>query len=76
VRWRGVNLSVCLLWVVFGAWSVWDHFDPPTLVKAGLLACSLWLLLVGIVMQLIPERKRARPGAAKNPDGRAESLQR
>ena len=47
VRWRRVNLSVCLIWVVFGAWSVWDYFDPPALVKLGLLAASIWLLLVG-----------------------------
>jgi phosphatidylcholine synthase len=64
VRWRKVNLSVCLLWVVLGAWSVWENFDPPQPVKIGLLVSSLWLLAVGPVMQLVPERRpRGRVGA-------------
>jgi phosphatidylcholine synthase len=57
VRWRRVNLSVCLLWVVLGAWAVWANFEPPQAVKLGLLAASVWLLVVGIVMQLVPERR-------------------
>ena len=60
VRWRKVNLSVCLLWVVLAAWSVWENFDPPHPVKLGLLASSAWLLLVGMVMQALPERKPAK----------------
>ncbi len=58
-RWRGVNLPVCFLWVVLAAWSAWEHFDPPQAVKFGLLVTSLWLLCVGIVMQLVPARKPA-----------------
>ena len=57
VRWRRVNLSVCLLWVVLGGWSVWESFEPPQAVRLGLLASSVWLLVVGIVMQLVPERR-------------------
>jgi phosphatidylcholine synthase len=57
VRWRRVNLTVCLLWVVFGGWAVWENFGPPQPVKLGLLAASAWLLVVGIVMQLVPERE-------------------
>lgn len=56
VRWRPFTLAVCVIWVVLGAWSVWDHFDPPSLIKTGLLATSVWLLLAGILMQVIPER--------------------
>jgi phosphatidylcholine synthase len=55
-RWRRVNLSICLLWVILGAWSVWENFDPPGPVKAGLLASSVWLLVVGVVMQVFPVR--------------------
>ena len=64
VRWRQVNLSICLLWVVLAGWSVWEHFDPPPPVKLGLLATSLWLLVVGIVMQALPGAEAAsRRGA-------------
>lgn len=56
-RWRRVNLPICLLWVVLAGWSAWERFDPPQVVKFGLLATSLWLLVVGIVMQMVPERE-------------------
>ncbi len=57
-RWRPLNLTVTILWVILAGWSVWDVFEPPGPVKVGLLVTSLWLLLVGIVMQAIPERPR------------------
>ena len=56
VRWRAVNLPVLLLWAVLAAWSVWERFEPGEAVKIGLLVTSVWLLLVGIVMQVIPGR--------------------
>jgi phosphatidylcholine synthase len=59
-RWRRASLSICLVWVVLAGWSVWDVFDPPALVKAGLFLTSLWLLFAGIVMQLFPARRRVR----------------
>ena len=43
--------------MALAGWSVWAHFDPPDLVKVGLLATSLWLVLAGIVMQLFPARR-------------------
>jgi phosphatidylcholine synthase len=55
-RWRRTNLTVCLIWVALAGWSIWTHFDPPALVKAGLLLTSLWLIVVGIVMQAFPAR--------------------
>jgi phosphatidylcholine synthase len=55
-RWRRANLPVTLLWVVLAGWSVWENFDPPQAIKLGLLGASLWLLLVGIVMQALPVR--------------------
>ena len=62
-RWRQVNLPVTLLWVVLAGWSIWANFEPPALVRFGLLAASLWLLLVGIVMQALPEARDADAGA-------------
>ena len=59
-RWRAINLPVLLLWGVLAAWSVWQHFEPGDLVKLGLLVTSVWLLLVGIVMQAFPSRKAAK----------------
>jgi phosphatidylcholine synthase len=56
-RWRPLNLTVTVLWVILAGWSIWDAFDPPGAVKVGLLATSLWLLLVGIVMQAFPARR-------------------
>lgn len=60
VRWRKATMTICLMWVGFATWSVWENFDPPALVKAGLLATSVWLLFVGMVMQAFPPRKSAR----------------
>lgn len=62
VRWRPLTLGVCLVWVILGGWSVWEHFAPPMPVKLGLLATSAWLLFAGILMQLFPERRAPRAG--------------
>ena len=61
VRWRRVNLSVCLLWVRPRRLVGLGVFRPAAAVKLGSLAASIWLLLVGIVMQLLPERRPRRP---------------
>jgi phosphatidylcholine synthase len=53
VRWRRLNLTVTLGWVLFGGWSIWTGFAPPQFVKVGLLATSAWLLVVGMVMQVL-----------------------
>lgn len=53
-RWRPLNLSICLLWVVLAGWATWANFDPPGPVKVALALTSLWLIVVGIVMQVFP----------------------
>ena len=45
--------------MVLAGWSVWENFDPPLAVKLGLLVTSLWLVVVGMVMQLVPARSPA-----------------
>lgn len=57
-RWRVINLPVLILWGVLAGWSAWTHFDPPSYVRLGLLLSSVWLLLIGIVMQVFPEREK------------------
>jgi len=56
-RWRPATLAVFGLWLIFGAWAVWDGFAPPPVARAGLLAASLWLLFAAIAMQLVPVRR-------------------
>jgi phosphatidylcholine synthase len=58
VRLRGLNLTVTLLWVVLAGWAVWENFAPPEPVRIGLLAASLWLLLIGVVLQGIGALRR------------------
>jgi phosphatidylcholine synthase len=62
-RWRAVNLPICLVWVALAGWSIWAAFDPPLAVKLALLATSLWILLVGMVMQALSRREAERVGA-------------
>jgi phosphatidylcholine synthase len=59
-RWRWVTMPLTLAWVVLAGLSVWHEFEPPTWVKLGLAASSLWLILAGIVMQMFPTRRRTR----------------
>ncbi len=60
-RWQPLNLGMTLIWVALAAWSIWDMFEPPAWVAWGLLATSLWLLVVGMIMQAFPARERAAP---------------
>lgn len=56
VRWRGVTLPVAVAWTVFAGWSALADFQQPQLVTWGLIATSVYLLVVGAVQQLT-ERK-------------------
>lgn len=60
VRWRAVNLPVLLLWVGLGAWAAWENFAPPEVVRWLFLAASLWILGVGILLQVLPPRAAGR----------------
>lgn len=75
VRWRPFNIFVTLLWVALAGWSVWEAFEPPQAVRLGLLGASLWLLLAGAIMQILPARdgvagrkRRGGLAAAPRPD--------
>lgn len=54
-RWRNVSLPVSIAWVVFAGWAAWVDFTEGSLAHWGLVLTSLYLMLVGIVQQVIPE---------------------
>ncbi|AQS49502.1 phosphatidylcholine synthase [Thioclava sp. JM3] len=56
-RWRVVSLPVALLWTFFAGWAAWVDFDPASWAHWGLVVTSFYLLLVGIVQQIVPERR-------------------
>lgn len=55
-RWRVVSLPIALAWVFFAGWAAWVDFHPQSWAHWGLVATSLYLVLAGIVQQIIPEK--------------------
>ncbi|RED12074.1 CDP-alcohol phosphatidyltransferase family protein [Pontivivens insulae] len=56
VRWRAVSLPIMFAWAGFATWLAWLNFDGPVIAQVGLAITSLYLLLVGIVQQLVPAK--------------------
>lgn len=56
-RWRGLSLPIALAWTFFAGWAAWVDFHPESWAKWGLVATSVYLLLIGIVQQLVPQRR-------------------
>ena len=56
-RWRLISLPMALAWTFFAGWAAWVEFHPESWAHWGLVVTSLYLLLVGIVQQVIPERR-------------------
>lgn len=55
-RWRTVSLPMALAWTFFAGWAAWVDFHPDSWAHWGLVLTSVYLLLVGVVQQIIPER--------------------
>jgi len=55
-RWRFVTLPVALAWIVFAWWAASVDFHPETWARTGLVVTSLYLMLAGIVQEMLPER--------------------
>lgn len=55
-RWRPLSLPVALVWTLLAGWAAWVRFDLPTWGHVVLTLASLYLILVGIVQQLVPGR--------------------
>jgi phosphatidylcholine synthase len=56
-RWRMISLPMALAWTFFAGWAAWVEFHPESWAHWGLIVTSVYLLLVGIVQQIIPARE-------------------
>ena len=56
-RWRLLTLPIALAWVFFATWAAWVDFHPQSWAHWGLILTSLYLVLAGVVQQILPERK-------------------
>ncbi len=55
-RWRSVSLPMALAWTFFAGWAAWVEFDAASWAHWGMIVTSVYLILVGVVQQLLPER--------------------
>lgn len=56
-RWRLISLPIALLWVFFAGWAAWVDFHAQSWAHWGLTLTSVYLVLAGIVQQLVPAAK-------------------
>lgn len=56
-RWRKLSLPIALAWTCFAGWAAWANFQPGSWAHWGLVITSLYLLLVGIAQQIVPENR-------------------
>ena len=55
-RWRAVTLPMALAWTFFAGWAAWVDFHPESWAHWGLVVTSVYLLLAGIVQQMVPQK--------------------
>lgn len=53
-RMRSVNLTIFLLWCGFGGYSLLIGLQPDWLARWGIIITSLYLFVIGAVMQVFP----------------------
>ena len=58
-RWRMISAPMIVAWTGFAGWAAWVDFDWNSWANWGLLATSAYLLLAGILQQLMPPRRAA-----------------
>tara|TARA_B100001093_G_scaffold67665_1_gene57729 strand:- start:1807 stop:2502 length:696 start_codon:yes stop_codon:yes gene_type:complete len=56
-RWRVISFPIALFWVFFAGWAAWVDFHPQSWAHWGLTLTSVYLVLAGIVQQLVPATK-------------------
>jgi phosphatidylcholine synthase len=54
-RWHEVSLTITVAWIVLAAWAAWWDFNEGPVAKWLLVLTSLYLVLAGIVQQVVPE---------------------
>ncbi|PIB25838.1 phosphatidylcholine synthase [Amylibacter kogurei] len=55
-RWRKLSLPIAGLWTVMAGIAAWENFHAGPIVTGVLVITSIYLLLVGIVQQIIPAK--------------------
>lgn len=55
-RWRALSFPVAVAWTFFAGWAAWVDFHPESWAHWGLVGTSFYLLLAGIVQQILPEK--------------------
>ncbi|MZR14735.1 phosphatidylcholine synthase [Maritimibacter sp. DP07] len=58
-RWRPVSLPVAIAWTGFAGWAAWVDFAPGSWAHWGLVVTSVYLLLAGILQQIVPARRQS-----------------
>jgi phosphatidylcholine synthase len=54
-RWNRVSLAVTVAWIALAGWAAWWDFQEGPVAKWLLVLTSLYLVLAGIVQQVVPE---------------------
>lgn len=55
-RWRNISLPIAILWTALAGVCAWTNFQAGPVITSMLGLSSIYLLGVGIVQQLVPER--------------------
>lgn len=56
-RWRVLSLPIALAWTFFAGWAAWVDFHPESWAHWGLIITSAYLMVAGILQQIIPARE-------------------
>ncbi len=54
-RWNTLSLAVTVAWIALAGWAAWWDFQEGPVAKWLLVLTSLYLVLAGIVQQVVPE---------------------
>jgi phosphatidylcholine synthase len=55
-RWRWLSLPVAIAWTILAGMAAWTEFHPGPLVTVLIAATSIYLLCVGIIQEMFPQK--------------------